>query len=107
MANVRISHNELYEALMTGNVLHSVLSMNGIVGASQYALFGKWVLPDENGALIYEACEYCGQNEIGKRGDCAKCGAPLSNQGVRLTRRAADGAILSEIFEVLFGTPRR
>jgi hypothetical protein len=107
MANVRISHEELYEALMAGNVLHSVVSMNGEHAPTEYVLFGKWVLPDENGALVYEACEYCGQNKIGKRGDCAECGAPLSNQGVRLTRRAADGAIQSAIFEALFGTPRR
>ena len=100
MQNILLSHNEFRSIMMQE-------ASPTIIGIGEYRLFGFPILLNEHGALIYCECEYCGQSKRGSRNDCAKCGAPLSNQGVRLTKRAADGAILSAIIEALYGTPRR
>jgi hypothetical protein len=96
MQNILLSHNEFRSITMAETGPR-------FVGIGEYSLYGFPILLNENGALVYAECEYCGKHERGKRNDCANCGAPLSNQGVRLTKRGADGTILSAILEALYG----
>ena len=103
MANIVLSPDEYKSAI--GNVMRGSYSLFGYGFHIMQTLYGFPVYRKDKDFVIFISCEYCGESEgLDKHSCCAKCGAPLS--GTHLTMRTADGAILSSIFEALFGTPR-
>lgn len=86
MQNIKLSNEEYYQ------VIESVANLFNI-GNGQTFLFGYPIYYVENCFLLYVACEYCGESAgIDNYKCCSKCGAPISNQGKRLTQRAPDTA---------------
>ena len=95
MQNIRLSHSEFQQVI---EQVSQYLQYPAIGQAS--TLYGYPLKSVSDGYVIFVACEFCDQA-------LCRCGAPVEWQGQRLTKRAADGALLSAILEALHGTPRR